>query len=155
MHALISLTSPFYKSHASPRVWAVPYCPGQPGSSSLPLNFALGRETSLVSNIFPNILVPWLGLGALPALTLLSWPPSPHSFLSLSQLPFPSSRIWAALPEPPILESATLSLLTGNFLHPSTPPIAIHHWPIFLQGPLSVSPSCTQSCDLFLISLKS
>jgi hypothetical protein len=48
-HALTSVTSPFYKSHASPRVWAAPSFPGQPGSLSLPLNFALGRETFLVS----------------------------------------------------------------------------------------------------------
>jgi hypothetical protein len=29
-------------------------------------------------------------------------------------------------------------------------PIAIHHQPIFPQGPLSVSPSCMQSHDLSL-----
>jgi hypothetical protein len=40
------------------------------------------------------------------------------------------------------------TLLTGNFLHPSVPPIAIYHRSILPQGPLSVSPPQTQSCDL-------
>jgi hypothetical protein len=48
LHVLTSLTSPFYKSHAWPRICAVPSFPRQPGSSSLPLNLALGRETFLV-----------------------------------------------------------------------------------------------------------
>jgi hypothetical protein len=49
LHALTSLTSLFYKSHAWPRVCAVPSFPGQPGGLRLPLNFAAGRETFLVS----------------------------------------------------------------------------------------------------------
>jgi hypothetical protein len=94
-------------------------------------------------SVFPNIWCHDLDRGALPALTLLSRPPPPHTALSLSvsQSPFPSSRIWAALPEPPILENATPSHLTGNFLHPSAPPIAIHLRPIFPQGALSFSES--------------
>jgi hypothetical protein len=48
-HALTSLTSLFYKSHTWPRVWAAPSFPSQPGSSGLPLNFALGCETFLMS----------------------------------------------------------------------------------------------------------
>jgi hypothetical protein len=48
-HVLTSLTPPFYKSHASPRVWAAPSFPGQPGNLGLKLNFALGCETFLVS----------------------------------------------------------------------------------------------------------
>jgi hypothetical protein len=49
MHTLTSSSSIFYKSHAWPWVCAAPSFPGQPGSLGLPLNFALGRETFLLS----------------------------------------------------------------------------------------------------------
>jgi hypothetical protein len=48
-HALTSLASLFYKSHAWPRVWAAQSFPSQPGSLRLPLNLALGCVTFLVS----------------------------------------------------------------------------------------------------------
>jgi hypothetical protein len=48
-----------------------------------------------VSDIFPNIWCHDLDRVEFPALTLLSWP---------------SSRIWAALPGPLILENTILSL---------------------------------------------
>jgi hypothetical protein len=55
---LTSLPSPFYKSHCSPRLWAVPSLPSQPGSLGLPLNFALWTWVFswafFESSVFPN-----------------------------------------------------------------------------------------------------
>jgi hypothetical protein len=108
-----------------------------------------------VSGVFPNILLPWLRLGCAPSTDLaLSWLPPPHPAralslsLSLFQLPFPSSRIWAALLGPLILENSTPSLITGNFLCPRVPPITTDHQPILAQGPLLMSPPHTEPWSL-------
>jgi hypothetical protein len=141
--ALTSLTFLFYKSHAWPRFAAAPYFPWPawqfgPAIKLCCMDMRLFSWAFFVSGVFPNILCHDSDQVALPALSLLSWPPPPHPSLSLSQLPFPSSRIWAALPGPPILKTPLPHQLTGKFLYTSALPTAIHHRPIFPQGPLSL-----------------
>jgi hypothetical protein len=113
------------------------------------------RELSLQAAFFPNILVPWLGLGVLLALTLLSRTPTSPSSLSLKvKLPFPSSGIWAALPGPPILEDA----LTAHREFP-TPQRASNRHPPPVNPPsrssLGESSMHAELWSHFLISFKS
>jgi hypothetical protein len=120
----------------------------------LPLNFALwtwdfSHDLSLWAAFF-------LTFGVMTGIRLCSqhWPcfpsfphPIPHS-LSLSQLPFPSSGIWAAFLGPPILKSATPSLAHREV------PLPQHacncHQPLANILP-SVSPLLMQSCDHSLL----
>jgi hypothetical protein len=110
-----SLTFLFYKSHAWPRFAAVPSFARPawqfgPAIKLCSMDVRLFLWAFFVSGVFPNIWCHDSDQGALPALTLLSWPPPPHPSLSLFQLPFRSSGIWAALPAPLVLENATNSL---------------------------------------------
>jgi hypothetical protein len=91
-HALTSSSSLFYKSHAYPTVRAAPSFPGQPGSSSLSLNLALGGETFLLSFLCQRSVfltfwcqdLDWVYLGTDSALPF-------SCFLVLSPLPLLSS----------------------------------------------------------------
>jgi hypothetical protein len=159
-HALTSLTSLFYKSHAWPRVWAAPSFPSQPGSSGLPLNFDswmwdFSHELSLWTAFFLTFWCQNLGFGV----RSWHWP----CFPSLCHpIPLSLSLSLNSYSLPPGSELLCQSSHPRRHPHSSQgissapmPLTAIHHRPILPQGPLLVSPPNTQSRDLFLISSKS